>query len=70
MKIEEYLDYRTQLLIDSSDDEAFFQKSLLLSEILPLMMDAKLIDSEDFNEVYFFSKERNIEIKSTKLKIF
>ena len=64
MKIEEYLDYRTQLLIDSSDDEAFFQKSLLLSEILPLMMDAKLIDSEDFNEVYFFSKERNIEINA------
>jgi hypothetical protein len=58
MEIKEYLKYRKELLDQSQDDEGFFQESLLLSEILPSMLDAKLIDSEDTSNAYFKTADK------------
>jgi hypothetical protein len=64
MIIEEYFNYRKELLEQSKDDEGFIQESLLLSEVLPSMLDAKLIDSEDANNSYLKSNSDNIKINS------
>ena len=53
MILEEYFNYRNELLDQSKDDEGFIQENLILSQVLPSMLDAKLIDSEDFTNSYF-----------------
>src|SRR4051812_46038039 len=62
MEIQEYLNYRKELLDSSTDDEGFIQQTQLLSQILPLLVDAKLLDSEDWNDSYFFSPLENLKI--------
>lgn len=62
MKIQEFLNYRNELLESSKDDEGFIQQTQLLSQILPLMVDAKLLDSEDWNDSYFFSSADNMKL--------
>ena len=62
MKINEYLNYRKELLESAKDDEGFVQQSLLLSQVLPLMVDAKLLDSEDWNETYFLNTFDNLKL--------
>jgi hypothetical protein len=62
MKIQECLNYRKELLDSSKDEEGFVQQSLLLSQILPLMVDAKLLDSEDWNESYFWNTAENLKL--------
>jgi len=64
MIIEEYFNYRKELLEQSKDDEGFIQESLLLSEVLPSMLDAKLIDSEDANNSYIKSTPDNLKINA------
>lgn len=62
MKIEEFLNYRKELLDSSKDEEGFVQQSQLLSQILPLMVDAKLLDSEDWNDSYFLHTSENLKL--------
>jgi hypothetical protein len=62
MKIEEFLNYRTELLDSSKDEEGFVQQTQLLSQILPLMVDAKLLDSEDWNDSYFLNTAENLKL--------
>ncbi len=62
MEIDEFLTYRKDLLAESADQEGFVQQNLFLSEVLPLMADAKLIDSEDCNESYYTYPEENLKI--------
>jgi hypothetical protein len=62
MEIEEFLKYRDNLLTESLDEYGFISESSLLYSVLPLMLDAKLIDSEDYNESYFFFKEEKIKL--------
>lgn len=62
MKIQEFLNYRKELLDSSKDDEGFVQQTQLLSQILPLMVDAKLLDSEDWNDSYFLNPAENLKI--------
>lgn len=58
MIIDEYFNYRSELLDQSKDDEGQLSESLLLSQVLPSMLDAKLIDSEDYNNSYFKSTDK------------
>lgn len=53
MGMEEYLKCREDILNASKDQDGFIQQQDVLSEILPLMLDAKLVDSEDINDVYY-----------------
>jgi hypothetical protein len=64
MIIEELLKYRDELLDQSKDDEGFIQESLLLSQVLPSMLDSKLIDSEDANNSYFKSTVDKLKINA------
>jgi hypothetical protein len=64
MILTEYFNYRDELLEQSKDEEGFIQESLLLSEVLPFMVDAKLIDSEDFNNSYFKSSVEKMKINA------
>jgi len=62
MKIQEILNYRKDLLDSSKDDEGFVQQTQLLSHILPLLVDAKLLDSEDWNDSYFLNTAENLKL--------
>lgn len=64
MEIDEYFEIRTELLDDSKDEDEFIQQQLVLSEVLPFMLDAKLIESEDFNDSYFIHVLDNLKINS------
>ena len=62
MRIQEFLNYRKDLLDTSKDEEGFVQQTQLLSQILPLMVDAKLLDSEDWNDSYFLNPIENLKL--------
>ena len=64
MEIEEFFNYRENILEDSKDDTGFIQQQLVLSEVLPYMLDAKLIDSEDYNESYFSHDSESLKINA------
>ena len=64
MILQEYFNYRNELLDLSKDDEGFIQESLTLSQVLPSMLDAKLIDSEDFTNSYFKSSADKLKINA------
>lgn len=77
MKIQEFLNYRKELLDTSKDEDGFVQQTLLLSQILPLLLDSKLIDSEDWNDSYYFNPAENLKVNgysvnesSERLQIF
>jgi hypothetical protein len=62
MKIQEFLNYRKELLDSSKDEEGFVQQTMLLSQILPLLVDAKLLDSEDWNDSYYLNPAENFKV--------
>ncbi|WP_187261744.1 AIPR family protein [Pontibacter beigongshangensis] len=62
MEIDEFLIYRKELLSESTNSDGFVQQSLLLSEVLPLMADARLIDSEECNDAYYVYPAENLKI--------
>jgi len=67
MEIQEYLKYRTDLLDEAKDEDGFITESNILNLILPSLSDAKLIDSEDYNECYFKHKSDNLKINGYKI---
>ncbi|BCY29336.1 AIPR family protein [Flavobacterium okayamense] len=64
MEIQEYLKYRVDLLNESKDEDGFINESNFINNIIPSMLDAKLIDTEDFTETYY-----STEIDGTPIKI-
>ena len=54
MELKQYLDYRNDLLRDSRDVDGFTSESAFIdSAVVPLMEDAKLIDSTDWQETFY-----------------
>jgi hypothetical protein len=64
MIIEELLKYRNELLDQSADDEGQLSESLLLSQVLPSLAEARLIDSEDYNPSYFKSTSDKLKVNA------
>lgn len=64
MEIQEYLKYRVDLLNESKDEEGFINESNFIMNIIPSMLDAKLIDTEDFTETYY-----STEIDGSPIKV-
>ena len=64
MEIQEYLKYRVDLLNESKDEDGFINESNFINSIIPSMLDAKLIDTEDFTETYY-----STEIDGSLIKI-
>ncbi len=67
MEINEYLKYRVDLLEEAKDDDGFITETTFLDLTLPSLSDAKLLDSEDYNECYFYLKAGNIKINGYKI---
>jgi hypothetical protein len=61
-ELDEYLDFRNSLLDDSKDENGFVSQSILLSQSMPSLLDAKLVDSEDYNESYYYDESENLKI--------
>lgn len=55
MLVDELLGYRSDFLDQAKDDYGFVSQNLVLSEMLPFLVDAKLLDSEDFNDLYLIN---------------
>lgn len=64
MIIEEYFNYRKELLDQSKNEEGFINQNMVLSEVLPSMFDAKLIDTEDFNDSYYHSSFEKMKVNA------
>ena len=64
MILDEFFKYRNDLLDESKDEEGFIQENLILSNVLPSMLDAKLIDSEDFTSSYFNSSADKLKVNA------
>lgn len=62
MKIEEFLKYKDELIEASKDEDNFYQASMILSEILPLLVESKAIDSEDWTETYLKNEPHKIQV--------
>jgi hypothetical protein len=62
MQVEEYIKYRETLLKDSEDDFGFISERSLIEQVMPLLLEAKLVDSEDFNESHFKVEEEKAKI--------
>lgn len=53
MEIQEFLKYRIDLLDEAKDDLGSINETNFINTVIPSMLDAKLIDSEDFTETYY-----------------
>jgi len=53
MEIKEFLNYRNDLINESKDQDGFVGESNFINTILPSLLDAKLIDTEDFTESFY-----------------
>lgn len=53
---------REDLINISKDEEGFIQQSLLLEEIMPLLLETKVVDSEDINHTYYLSNDNKMKI--------
>jgi len=62
MIIDELLDLRSEVLEASKGPDSFIDEQRVLGEALPLMLDAKLVDSEDFNEAYFIWETDDLKL--------
>lgn len=62
MQLEEFFKYRDSLLKDAQDDDGFISERSFLDEVMPLLLEAKLVDSENFNEAPFTLEEEKLKI--------
>jgi len=63
MEIDELLKYRVDLSNDSKDEDGFITSQLLLFQILPSMLESKLIDSDDYVECFHSIDKTRVAIE-------
>lgn len=63
MEVQEYLKYRIDLINESKDEDGFINESSFINNIIPSMLDAKLIDTEDFTETYYSAEIDGVQLK-------
>ena len=63
IEIEELLNFRKELTDDSKDEFEYITSQLLLSNILPSMLESKLIDSDDYEECFHKVENTNVSIE-------
>lgn len=64
MEIDEFFNHRKNILAASKDEFGFIQQQGVLAEILPFMLDSKLIESEDSNDSYFINESEKLKVNS------
>ena len=62
MDISAVLNTREDLLDSSKDENDFIQQSLLIDEVMPLLLETKVVDSEDINHTYYLSSDNKTKI--------
>ncbi|WP_104381351.1 AIPR family protein [Sphingobacterium sp. HMA12] len=62
MEISELLKYRIDLLEECQDDEKFISEQDFLTNVMPFLNDAKLVDSEDYNDCFHLNKVDNLKV--------
>ena len=62
MEIEEIIKYREDLVEDSKDEDGFISEPGVLNVVLPLMYDAKLLDSEECTDSPYNNEAEKIKI--------
>ncbi|ACJ31148.1 Conserved hypothetical protein [Shewanella piezotolerans WP3] len=62
MELGAVLNTREDLLNSSKDDDGFVQQNLLIDEVMPLLLETKVVDSEDVNHTYYLSNDDKIKI--------
>lgn len=67
MDIKEILAYREDLIDDSKDEDGFISESSILSNCMPLLNDAKLVDSENYNDCYYYNENEKIKINGYQI---
>lgn len=60
--ISELMQLREELLSASKGPDGFIDEQLVLTESLDLMFDAKLVDSQEFNDTFFKTNDPNIKL--------
>ncbi len=63
-EIEERIEFRKTLLEDSKDEDGFISQSKLLYEVMPSLLDAKLVDSEEYNDAYYVYETENLKLNA------
>lgn len=63
MELKELLKHRDELLNDSKDENGSISETSFIQTIIPSMLDAKLIDHDDFTETFYVGKMDNSVLK-------
>lgn len=67
MEIEDILNYRENLINDSKDEEGFISESAILEYCMPLLNDAKLVESDNYNECYYYNEFEKVKINGYQI---
>ncbi|MGV3705092.1 MAG: AIPR family protein [Arcticibacter sp.] len=67
MEISEFLTYRNDLFDEAKDEDGYITESGFINICLPSLSDAKLIESDDYTDCYFFLKQENVKINGYKI---
>lgn len=63
-EISEILDFRKDFLDNCKDSEGFVTQYNIISEVMPLLLETKYTDTEDFEDVYFIDDNENLKLNS------
>jgi len=63
-EIDEFLEFRRDILKDAQDDDGFIQESEVLIRTTPSMLDAKLVDTEEPNHSYHESESDKTKLNA------
>lgn len=67
MEVAELLAYRKDFLEECKDDNGFISESSFLESCLPLMNDAKLVDSEDYTDCNYHYDAEKLKVNGYKI---
>ncbi|MGB3724796.1 MAG: AIPR family protein [Glaciecola sp.] len=62
MQIDDAKIARDDILNASLDDDGFVEQSVILDEIMPLLLETKVVDSEDISHAYYVSPDNKIKV--------
>ena len=64
MDIDELKELRQDLLVAAQDDERFISEPNVLEHVMPYMLDAKIIETEEYSRSYIVDSISNHKINS------
>ena len=64
MTLEENLIHRSEFLEQACDEYGFVTQERVVAEMLPYMLDSKLVDSDEFNESFLLSSSDGMKLNS------